>query len=188
MKSHRSRSKSRRSKDRSPSHSRRRSRSPFMTGDLIHTLQVTPNRSKKSKRKKSHRHYSSDSRSDSSSDRSRGRRCRSRRHKSRRRSSSGDHCGREGRSLFKHFLEGERVKSRSDLAEQLKAFLHYETLEVIITVVVRIVLPGQPSTEASTKAQPDLPSECQEPREFNLFLQTQLRWNQRKSFKTNGLS
>ena len=155
MKSHRSRSKSRRSKDRSPSHSRRRSRSPFY------------DRRSNSKSKKSHRHYSSDSRSNSSSDRSRGGWSRSRRHKSHRRFSSGDHCGREDRSLFKHFLEGERVKSRSDLAEQLKAFLHYETLEVIITVVVRTVLPGQPSTEASTKAQPDLPSECQEPREFN---------------------
>ena len=30
-------------------------------------------------------------------------------------------------------------------------------------------------------------TDCQEPREFNLFLQTQLRWNQRKSVKTNGL-
>ena len=28
---------------------------------------------------------------------------------------------------------------------------------------------------------------CQEPREFNLFLQTQLKWNQRKSVKTNDL-
>ena len=28
---------------------------------------------------------------------------------------------------------------------------------------------------------------CQEPAEFNLFLQTHLKWNQRKSFKTNGL-
>ena len=29
---------------------------------------------------------------------------------------------------------------------------------------------------------------CREPREFNLFLQTQLRWNQRKLVKSNGLS
>ena len=28
---------------------------------------------------------------------------------------------------------------------------------------------------------------CQEPGEFNLFLQTHLKWNQRKSVKTNGL-
>ena len=32
-----------------------------------------------------------------------------------------------------------------------------------------------------------LPTVCQEPREFNLFLQTQLNWNQRKSVKANGL-
>ena len=29
---------------------------------------------------------------------------------------------------------------------------------------------------------------CQGPREFNRFLQTQLRWNQRKPVKSNGLS
>ena len=28
---------------------------------------------------------------------------------------------------------------------------------------------------------------CQEPREFNLFLQIQIRWNQRKLVKINGL-
>ena len=28
---------------------------------------------------------------------------------------------------------------------------------------------------------------CQEPMEFNLFLQTQLKWNQRIIFKSNGL-